>query len=72
MFGSCWDDLMIVSGTVFNEILLWHVKDESPGPKSQVCIRVSYTGHQVFGSLFIFLLMVLGCFLGGNIFSEGE
>lgn len=47
IFGSRMDDLMIVSGTVFNKVLLWHVREESPGPKSCVCVRMSYTGHQV-------------------------
>lgn len=44
--GSCLDDLIVVSGTVFNEILLWHVQDESAGSQSHA-IRVSYVGHQV-------------------------
>ena len=37
-------DLVIVSGTVFNEILLWCVDLEQNSPSS---VRVTFIGHKV-------------------------
>jgi hypothetical protein len=63
---------MIISGTVFNDILLWHVEGESPGQRL-CCNRVSYRGHQVtqyWLCLVIFSAMINN--LGGDILREGE
>lgn len=42
--GKDLAELMIASGTVFNQILLWCVRTGSHNPEP---VRVSFNGHQV-------------------------
>lgn len=45
---SC--DLVVASGTVFNKILLWHLRDAvavNPGADARVKVNVILGGHEV-------------------------
>lgn len=42
--GESLAELMIASGTVFNQILLWFVRSDENEPEP---VRVSFNGHQV-------------------------
>ena len=82
LIGSALDGLTVASGTVFNQILLWHVKGVTPGLHSNVLVRISFIGHQV--SLQTSMHAVDPalppssswehqlCLLGGDIFSQAK
>lgn len=43
-------DLVVASGTVFNKILLWHLRDAvavNPGADARVKVNVTLGGHEV-------------------------
>lgn len=52
--GSSGSDLVVLSGTVFNEILLWYIEGErlfsTHTEEERVKVRLSLSGHEVLVS----------------------
>ena len=50
--GGSVSGLTVASGTVFNEVLLWHLEGEGPsrtGARGErVKVRLSLSGHEVY------------------------
>ena len=46
LIGQIWEDLIVAAGTVFNEVVIWPVKDPNPeNGVNRVITRLS--GHKV-------------------------
>ncbi len=45
VWGQSLDELVLASGTVFNQILFWHVRDDEGAGHFRV--RINFVGHQV-------------------------
>ena len=45
LLGNSVDSVVVASGTVFNQILLWHLEGKTSS--SRVPVRLSLNGHEV-------------------------